>query len=489
MTSINRVTGTSKLRRLRLALALSLSFSAPPLTAFAQGFEFDVVQTPNIAEERVFGPFSQAQVESLRTEAFRRAAGGDGQKFLSVAKPQPTGPDNLPEGSWHKTIVDGSTGAALRSSMGFVSRVVVEEPGAPWIKLAFRRFDLGDVVIQIYGEGSSSRQRLDRRSLVDWSWHSRVFRTDKVILEAFVEPDGEVPVGFTLRNAISGVLRGRSLTTPVPHPDQRQGASEESLTDLREESGQCAEDGRALTDDPRVARIFPEGCTAFALGDGVFASAGHCFRKNRHLQELEFNVGPSTPRGGLAEAAEENVYPIDQESLICRDCTVINSARGSARRGNPDGDDWALFRIHPNSTTGLTFEEATRTQMFAMPTDVSASSQEAAPNIFAMGYGYDKDPMEANGALQAGAGEHAGLAFNPAEGVYAVRHTADTHIGSSGSPILFRVPETGQLMVIGIHNAGLCGPRNDRPNAGTSIFHPGLQAAYQQMRGAAQQLQ
>src|SRR5262249_48765657 len=132
-------------------------------------------------------------------------------------------------------------------------------------------------------------------------------------------------------------------------------------------------DDRVPSNDPRVARLLPAGCTAWMIHDCArcLLSAGHC---TSPVDVLEFNVPFSTILGVLVHPGPPDQYRVDPLSQ-----------QGNGGQGV--GDDWAYFGVFPNPVTGLMPGEA-QGSSFELAVPPTASGQ----TLRVTGYGTDNTP-------------------------------------------------------------------------------------------------
>jgi hypothetical protein len=312
--------------------------------------------------------------------------------------------------------------------------VVVE--GATWLRLHFEEVVLaGDLFA---GEGSLLRmtaladgavQEMDARHLAQWQDSSAYFNGDTVLVEVLAQP-GTGPNRVVMRAVDHG------LAPAFP------GSICGSLDD------------RALSSDPRSARLLPIGCTAWTIDDcnGCFLTAGHC---QGGASVVQFNVPLSSGSGSINQPSPDDQYAVDASSL-----------QGNGGLGV--GNDWAYFGAFPNPNTGLTPVQA----MGPGFTLVLPPAQPSGNDIRITGYGTDDTPLTHNQVQQT----HAGPMVTSSGST--VQYATDTTGGNSGSPVIWE--QTGQA--IGIHTHGGCGAGGGQ-NSGTGLSHPELQGALAAPRG------
>ncbi len=308
--------------------------------------------------------------------------------------------------------------------------------GARWMRLSFGEYNLGEgsyLVLRSLLDGGE--QRLDAKTLPQWNNLSAYFNGDRVLVELHVAP-GDTGVFYTLTTVFrdsAGASGGQS------------GAKE--VVSL------CGDDDRVLSDDPRVGRLVPCGCTAWIGSNGALFTAGHCVDDDGNdtidacfaVGIVEFNVPLSNADGSWNHPPPEDQYPVDTSTVIWEN----------------DGDrDWAVFKCSPNSTTGLLPHEA-QGSFFRLTDDVPASG--AVVRI--TGYGNDDTPPERDNVQQTSTGPCDGTVV--IDGALKVKYVVDTEPGNSGSPVIW---ETYDISA-GIHTNGGCGTVGY--NRGTSFsFSP-----------------
>jgi hypothetical protein len=123
------------------------------------------------------------------------------------------------------------------------------------------------------------------------------------------------------------------------------------------------------------------------------------------------------------------------------------------------GNDWAIFSVYPNATTGKTALQA-QNAYFNVEQTMTYGSLEV------IGFGYD-DECSKSYTQQSSIGTYEGLDLD--EDI--IKHTCDAEGGNSGSPIINSA--TGK--VIGIHTHEGCGSLGY--NRGTSTYNTSLWSA------------
>ena len=118
------------------------------------------------------------------------------------------------------------------------------------------------------------------------------------------------------------------------------------------------------------------------------------------------------------------------------------------------GNDWGVFEVNTNTTTGMTALEAQGAH-FELAQNLGPAT------IRITGYGVDFNDDERNQTQQTHAGPNAGSSGT------TMRYRADTEGGNSGSPVIDDA--TGNA--VGVHTHGGCSTGGGGNNSGTSLFH------------------
>ena len=153
---------------------------------------------------------------------------------------------------------------------------LVEAPEAPWIRLHFDEYDLGDSsYILLTSSRDGGRQRLDADGMANWRCSSAFFKGGRVTVELHVSP-GDTGVFISLDELTVGEWVSGGLRS------------------------ECGADNRISSTDPRVGRIMPVGCTGWIASNGAFLTAGHCVNANMDVllfEELsvETQIGCTRP--------------------------------------------------------------------------------------------------------------------------------------------------------------------------------------------------
>jgi V8-like Glu-specific endopeptidase len=376
------------------------------------------------------------------TMAFHRLAAG---YLLAGALCAQAAPE---ESSTHFINIDSglvrnqtSTPAAIGLPQVVWSKVVTV-PTASWLRLEYEGvllsgsaepgFDGSFLRLTSMLDGAVQTQHL--RHIGEWKDTSAYFNGDSVLVELLAQPNtGDNRL--VIRNAIAGPSQPIGIDTICGPTDDR-----------------------TLSNDLRVARNQPTGCTSWMINDCAhcFLTAGHCAGSG--LQVVEFNVPLSTSTGSIQHPGPQDQYAVDTGSL-------------QSNGGLGVGDDWAYFGVFNNSTTGLSPYDANGMVAFDLqPTPPAVSGQ----NIRITGNGSTTSPVSPTWYLVQKT--HAGP-YSSFSGT-TVRYTTDTTGGNSGSPVIL----DGTNQAIGIHTHGGCSSTGGS-NASTGSNHPALQAALANPQG------
>jgi len=212
-----------------------------------------------------------------------------------------------------------------------------------------------------------------------------------------------------------------------------------SIASASQQKSICGVDDRVPSSLPRVGRLLgkmsdPGGCTVTMIGRTCAITAGHC---DSTFGIAQFNT-PASIGGRIQHPSAEDMYPVDK----------ANSEW--AYRGL--GNDWAVLRVLPNTTTGKYPGDV---QGFH---DVDFGKPQTGDVIRITGYGLDRSDPERNLAQQTHTGEIT--RFNRS----TMYHVADTMGGNSGSSII----RESDGKVVAIHTNGGCSSRGGS-NAATVI--------------------
>lgn len=295
--------------------------------------------------------------------------------------------------------------------------------GAPWIRVRFGRAVLqagSYVVLTSLQDGDY--QILDAQSMAEWYNHSAYFNGDAVQV---------------------------SLYAGAGTQDNQLDVAELILGEWEPGDGgvasQCGPtDDRVASTAPERARLLNIGCTASLFSDtNCFISAGHCTESLANT--VEFDVPLSQSNGTIVHPPASEQYSVDQASR-----QWVNGGVGN---------DWGLFKVFNNSTTGLNPFQAQGAHL------TLASAMPALPETIDL-VGYGVDTGSANQTQQRGSGPVTSISGS------TLNHQADTTGGNSGSSILSEASQ-----VIAIHTHAGCSTGGSGSNSSTAITNSGLQAA------------
>jgi hypothetical protein len=305
-----------------------------------------------------------------------------------------------------------------------------------WLRLTFDIAMLGEAppggqptVLRITSLLDGARQHLTAHHLEQWRNTSAYFNGDTLIIEIIADVDAG-PSRIASSHAFAG-------------PPEVEG-----------DRTICGDtDDRTLSDDPRVGRIMPNGCTGWLFDDPAhcFLTAGHC--DDGQLTIVEFNVPLSNGNGSLNHPGPQDQYAVDLIS--------IQSAVSGL------GDDWTYFGCFPNSETDLKPYQA-QGGYFTTVDPPLAQGQD----LRVTGYGVTGPPVpdEWNQVQKTHVGPYTSFVGT------RIGHQVDTTGGNSGSPIILE--STGDA--IGIHTNGGC---NSGSNYGTGMNNVGLLEAIANPQG------
>ncbi|MBK8269643.1 MAG: hypothetical protein IPK83_15630 [Planctomycetes bacterium] len=277
-------------------------------------------------------------------------------------------------------------------------------------------------------------QLLDARSIREWRHTSAYFNGDTVLVE-LISPPGAGPCRIDIDAAL---FDGESV----------------------EPRNTCdATDDRIPSNDARVARLLPIGCTGWLIRDANFnfLTAGHCAAGGgTSLAVAEFNVPFSNVGGLINHPPPSDQYAVDPASI--QKASIVDI-----------GNDWTHFGTFDNSTTGLTAYEA-QGDAFAL----SPIAPTAGTIIRKTGCGTTDStvPREWNQAQKTLAGP-----LNSFSGT-TLSYRIDSSGGDSGSPVF----DDSSQLAVAIHTNGGC-TSTGGTNRGCSTLHPDLQTAIANPQG------
>lgn len=306
----------------------------------------------------------------------------------------------------------------------------VQVPGATWLRIGFGEVNLPAVPnggagahVRLTSLHDGAVQLLDRRAMRQWKNASAYFNGDGVLVE-LISPPGVGACRIVIQEAL------RDAEPAEPH-------------------NTCGPtDDRLPSNDARVARILPIGCTGWLIQDAnfCFLSAGHCAGGGTGIQVIQFNVPFSNSNGSLNHPPPQHQYAADAESLQVSAPPIAI------------GNDWAYFGVFDNSTTGMTAYEA-QGSAFAL---TQATPIATGQTLRKTGFGTTDAPISNtwNQVQKTLTGP-----ITAVEGT-ALRYAIDSSGGDSGSPV------TDNEIAIAIHTNGGC--TSFGYNSGCSVRHPDL---------------
>jgi trimeric autotransporter adhesin len=300
---------------------------------------------------------------------------------------------------------------------------------AAWLQLSFAEASLGATgTLRITSLEDGDTQEMGARELAAWGNATAYFNGDAVQLSLLAAPD-EAGVFFRMESVRVGEI-----------PEELIGTA--AVCGMR--------DDRQFSSDRRVARLSPVGCTAWLIPNGALLSAGHCVADPRRVTIAEFNTPQSRSDRTIVRSAVRDQYPVVRESI-----------RG---RNEGLGQDWGVFAVGPNASTGMT---ALAAQGGAF--EISRSNAPGTVRIT----GYGTAMAERNQSQQTSEGTYEGERVGEGTRV-SHRYRVDTTGGNSGSPII----ASDGVSAIGIHTNGGCSAQGGR-NIGTSFNNTELLGAIQ----------
>jgi hypothetical protein len=317
-------------------------------------------------------------------------------------------------------ILDSGIHNGKEKEASLVFSRVIQQDGAPWIRLFFSDGYLGqNSYLKLTSLQDGASQSLDNEELIQWHYSSAYFNGDAVRLDLFVAyPDRNIFV------KMNGLEVGEMAAGPM----------------IRSQCGPT--DDRISSNDPAVGRIVPIGCTGWIVTNGLMVTAGHCLT-NSSSSILEFNVPPSLPSGTIQHPPPEDQYSIIQTSKI-----FVNGGIGN---------DYGIFEVFNNSITGL-HPIAAQGAAFTVVQDTTP------PSIRITGFGVDTGVD--NQTQQTHVGPNTGSTNT------TMNYQTDTEGGNSGSPVI----DDASGFALGVHTHGGCTTSGTGSNHGTSAFHTGFWA-------------
>jgi len=307
----------------------------------------------------------------------------------------------------NKTMKANSS--VTRNTMQQITETIGEKD-ATWLRLFFKDVELGkNSTVTITSKLDGESQTLDNERIKEWNNSSAYFNGNEITVTLNVAP-----------------MENSSLKI-----------SEFSAGEVdSERNTQCGDtDDRVRSNDKRVGRIVPVGCSTYILRNGRLVTSGHCVITNL-AEIIEFNVPISNANGSLNHPPVRDQYPITS--------TFTKFVR------NQFDTDWAVIRAGRNTQTRLT-------PIQGQGRSFNVTRNRPGNNIRVTGFGTDlgKD----NHVQQT----HAGPLTSANND--RVSYRVDVTQGTSGGPII----DTATGNVVGVNSYGACklagfnanfGPRN-----------------------------
>lgn len=358
---------------------------------------------------------------------------------LATAQEEPLGYETIP------MEIDSGPVVHAGDAFAVVYSTVVAWPGASWMRLQFGETVLsGDVaagagaVLRITSIEDGAVQTLNAVHLRQWRFTSAYFNGDSVALELLAHPG-------TGENRVSVV--GAMAGAPTAEPRSICGGV----------------DDRVLSNDPRIGRGVPVGCTAWLINDcnRCLLTAGHCIdTSGSPLNVVEFNVPLSTASGAIVHPPPEDQYAVDPASIQWQT--------------DGAGNDWGYFGVFANPVTGQLPVEAQGGGVV----NISAPPPVPTGQTFRVtGYGSTSAPVSPTWYLVQKT--HIGPYFN-LDGTRLI-YEIDTTGGNSGSPVI----DEASGVAYAIHTHGGCTIAT-AGNIGTSLAQANVAAALAAPRGVCE---
>ena len=220
----------------------------------------------------------------------------------------------------------------------------------------------------------------------------------------------------------------------------------------------CGDDDRISSSDGAIGRMVPVGCTAWIASNGLIVSAGHCHYYSSDFSEeiVEFNVPQSLDDGSIQHPGAEDQY-------------IMGDNESHSFSPGYIGNDWLVFEVQNNDSTGLSPIDAQNTSLELDRTSTINSNEQFSITGFGVDgpapyYGADLNNRNAdNQTQQTDSGD-----FHSLSGT-RLNYEVDTQAGNSGSPII----RNNNGKSLGIHTNGGC-TSSGGYNSGTSLLNDDL---------------
>lgn len=343
----------------------------------------------------------------------------------------------------------------------------IQIEGAHWLQLQFSEFRLGDGQLKV--SSSVDEQTFTQDQLGDWEGLTAAFNGSEVVIT--LTPGASREISAKVGDVIIGLpgaspevgpetvwrplinLLGNNLERFIPTDTMRQPDGSGLEEGFAPEAVCGSVDDRAASNHPAVGRIMPIGCTGWIIKDGRLLTAGHCIRTSTKI--VEFNAPASSASGATVPPPVRDQYRVIASSIVDEYTGV--------------GNDWAVFKVLPNTQTGLNPIDAQKASF-------TVSNTANPSKVRITGYGVDGPPPHFGNPLPRNADNqtqqtHTGKLTQNSGGSNrgTLRYMVDTQGGNSGSPVIVE----GTEQTIGIHTNGGCATSGGT-NAGTSFRNQAL---------------
>jgi hypothetical protein len=284
-------------------------------------------------------------------------------------------------------------------------------PGAAWLQLQFSNVQLGQGGTLTITSAAGDRQSFSQATLEAWGGLTAIFNGPELRVILTPGPGATEPVVARVGNIIIGLppaVEGAAEVAPQPliqllGADFRRFIPEEARRPRAEgaipgtpEAICGATDDRVPSNNPRSGRIMPIGCTGWLIDGGALLTAGHC--TGASMQTVEFNVPASQPDGTPVSPPVQHQYRVAAGSTVTQNTGT--------------GNDWAIFRVLPNTQTGLL-------PAVAQGATFQLSNTQNPANVRITGFGVDGPPPN----------------FGDPPPQDATNQTQQTHVGTVSVPI------------------------------------------------------
>ncbi len=360
---------------------------------------------------------------------------------------------------------------------------VIKIEGAQWLQLQFGDYNLGATGKLTITGPTGDVQTFNQQQLTAWEGLTGIFNGSR--LTVTLEPGSGESATASVAQVIIGLpaptgmesaeaaapqalqsLFGSNLGQFIaPDPERKPFPTppEKGATDAGIESICGPNDDRTSSNHKFSGRIMPIGCTGWIIESGAILTAGHCIGSG--TQTFEFNVPSSLSNGTTVSPSIQHQYKVITSSIVDGYTGV--------------GNDWAVFKVEPNTQTGKTPVQAQgggfKISKTVNPTSVTITGYGVdgpGPTPANPSWNFGRTPPRNadNQTLQTHSGTLTSHVDNGTTNA-VIRYKADTQGGNSGSPVY----GPGNV-AIGIHTNAGCSSSGGS-NAGTSFRNDGLWSA------------